>query len=136
MRWSWECEGSRGDDQYIGVSGAQEHPFGPGNAKGMILAAGHESRKPVKIVFPNTPLGPSLRFRYGLDDKSRGPVKVDLTVRVGDDEVYRTTLTDIGRLLEAQFDTTPYAGRADVVVTIATRDREKARFVFEGYSPQ
>jgi hypothetical protein len=136
MRWSWECEGSRGDDQYIGVSGAQEHPFGPGNAKGMILAAGHESRKPVKIVFPNTPLGPSLRFRYGLDDKSRGPVKVDLTVRVGDDEVYRTTLTDIGRLLEAQFDTTPYAGRADIVVTIATRDREKARFVFEGYSPQ
>ncbi len=136
MRWSWECDGGLGDDQYIGVNGAQNHPFGPANARGMILAAGHESRQPVTVVFPNMPLGPSLRFRYGLDDRSRGPVKVEVSVRVGEDEVYTTTLTEIGRLFEATIDTPAPGGHADVVVTIATRERDKARFVFEGYSPR
>ncbi len=134
MRWSWECPGRRGDDQLIGVSGAQRHRFKGREARGLILAAGHESKKPIELTFPDFPVGPGLRIRFGLDDASRAPVAVEMAVTIGEREVLRRRVAEPGVLFEAPLE--GESGSQPIRVNLTTTDQARARFVFDIRRPR
>ena len=133
MRWSWECS-DRNDAEYVGPNARHAHTFGGAPVAGWIFAQGHNTQRPRRIVFPDQRLGDVLLLRYGLDDLSRPPCQVQIVVHVGLERVLDTTVRTRGRIEETRIDTAPLAGqRRDVVVTVRTRDRDRARFVFAGW---
>jgi hypothetical protein len=134
MRWSWECAKSRGDIEFVGVNAAQKHRFGGKEVEGMILAAGHHSKKPRRITFREVPMGTELVLRYGLDDKSRPPFDTEFIVTSGSAELHRIRLRKAGELHQTSLDTTEWIGQTrDVVVEVRSRDGHKSRFVFDGW---
>lgn len=135
QRWAWECvRKDRHDSEFVGINAAHEHEFGGEKVEGLIFVRGHHSRQPRRLVFPGVTIGDVLRFRYGLDDRSRTPMNTSIAVHVAGEEVFTTELKTNGELHVARIDTGRWRGEPhDVVVTVQTPHRDRSRLCLDGW---
>lgn len=133
MRWAWECPRDRSDLEYVGTNAAHTPTFNGREVPGLICLSGHNTRASRRLVFPAAPGHDRLILTYGLDDRSRAPAKVELAVHVAGRAVYDATVTTPGVQYYQSLDLRAIdVTDPDIVLTISTNSRRRARFCIDG----